>query len=187
MAEGAIGRELPVNSAPHNGILTRRKQRFPASSIKEESIGPATQAQSQDFTLISGRAIALSGRHNAAEPPGSRAEQANLIEGLQHAPFCAQCRFGESAMATVFSVRAHAGAKRFSLSVLSESPLALRADIPEVPEKGRANRILLSELEKLLSCKVELLAGTRSRRKTVAADCAPERVLKAANGFKHEK
>jgi uncharacterized protein YggU (UPF0235/DUF167 family) len=90
-------------------------------------------------------------------------------------------------MATVFSVRVHAGAKRFFLSLLSESPLALRADIPEAPEKGRANRILLCELEKLLSCNVELLAGHRSKRKTLAADCPLERVVQVANKFKHEK
>jgi uncharacterized protein YggU (UPF0235/DUF167 family) len=90
-------------------------------------------------------------------------------------------------MATVFSVRAHAAAKRFSLSLLSESPLAIRADIPEAPEKGRANRILLSELEKLLSCNVELIAGSKSKRKTLAADCPPEKVAEAAKGFKHEK
>ena len=90
-------------------------------------------------------------------------------------------------MATVFTVRAHAGAKRFSLSLLSETPLALRADIPEEPKKGRANRILLCELEKLLSCNVELLAGHKSKRKTLAADCPPEKVVQAAKGFEHEK
>jgi uncharacterized protein YggU (UPF0235/DUF167 family) len=61
---------------------------------------------------------------------------------------------GENAMATVFSVRAHAGARRLCLSVASETPLVLRAEIPEAPEGGRANRFLLCELEKSLGCSV---------------------------------
>ena len=80
-------------------------------------------------------------------------------------------------MATVFSVRAHPGTKRFCLGLVSESPLVLKADVPEPPEDGRANRFLLSELEKALACKVEMLAGHKSKRKTLSADCSPERVI----------
>jgi uncharacterized protein YggU (UPF0235/DUF167 family) len=87
--------------------------------------------------------------------------------------------FGENAMATVFSVRAHPGAKRLCLSLVSESPLVLKADIPEPPEDGRANRLLLFELEKALACNVVMLAGHKSRRKTFAADCPPEKVIEA--------
>ena len=86
-------------------------------------------------------------------------------------------------MATVFSVRAHPGAKRFNLSLVSESPLVLKADIPEAPEDGRANRFLLLELEKALACKVEMLAGHKSKRKTFAADCDASRIVEAVKGF----
>ena len=82
-------------------------------------------------------------------------------------------------MATVFSVRAHPGAKRLCLSLVSESPLVLKADIPEAPEDGRANRFLLLELEKALACNVTMLAGHKSRRKTLSADCLPERIIEA--------
>ncbi|MFA6214858.1 MAG: DUF167 domain-containing protein [Candidatus Micrarchaeia archaeon] len=82
-------------------------------------------------------------------------------------------------MATVFSVRAHPGARRLCLTLVSQSPLALKADLPEPPEEGRANRLLLSELEKALACQVVMLAGHKSRRKTLSADCQPERVIEA--------
>ena len=87
--------------------------------------------------------------------------------------------FGENAMATVFSVRAHPGAKRLRLSLVSESPLVLKADIPEAPEDGRANRFLLLELEKALACRVVMLAGHTSKRKTLSADCPQERIIDA--------
>ena len=82
-------------------------------------------------------------------------------------------------MATVFSVRAHPGAKRLCLSLVSESPLVLKADIPEAPEDGRANRFLLLELEKALACRVELLAGHASKRKTLAAECDSAGIIDA--------
>ena len=82
-------------------------------------------------------------------------------------------------MATVFSVRAHPGAKRLRLSLVSESPLVLKADIPEAPEDGRANRFLLLELEKALACRVVMLAGHKSKRKTLSADCPRERIIDA--------
>ena len=82
-------------------------------------------------------------------------------------------------MATVFSVRAHPGAKRLRLSLVTESPLVLKADIPEAPEGGRANRFLLLELEKALACRVEMLAGHKSKRKTLSADCPQQKVIDA--------
>jgi len=82
-------------------------------------------------------------------------------------------------MATVFSVRAHPGAKRLRLCLVSESPLVLKADLPEAPEDGRANRFLLLELEKALGCKVEILAGHKSKRKTLAAGCDAARIIEA--------
>ena len=90
-------------------------------------------------------------------------------------------------MATVFSVRAHPGAKRLRLSLVSESPLVLKADIPEAPEDGRANRFLLDELEKALACRVVMLAGHKSKRKTLSADCPPERIIDAMKQKMMEK
>jgi len=62
---------------------------------------------------------------------------------------------------------------------VSCSPLVLKADIPEAPEDGRANRFLLLELEKALACKVEMLAGHKSKRKTLSADCPLQKVIDA--------
>ena len=90
-------------------------------------------------------------------------------------------------MATVFSVRAHPGAKRRSLSLASESPLVLKADIPEAPEDGRANRFLLLELEKALACNVVMLAGHKSKRKTFAASCDASSIVEAVKAFECKK
>jgi len=89
-------------------------------------------------------------------------------------------------MATVFSVRAHPGAKRLRLCLVSESPLVLKADIPEAPEGGRANRSLLVELEKALACRVQIVAGHTSKRKTLSADCDASRIVEAARGFENK-
>jgi uncharacterized protein YggU (UPF0235/DUF167 family) len=94
--------------------------------------------------------------------------------------------FGENAMATVFSVRAHPGAKRLRLCLVSESPLVLKADIPEAPEGGRANRFLLLELEKALACRVQMLAGHTSKRKTLSADCDASCIVEAVKGLENK-
>lgn len=73
-----------------------------------------------------------------------------------------------------------AGKGSFSVSLASEKPLVLKIDVPEVPEKGKANRMLVSELEHMLSCRVEILAGQTSRRKTLAADCDAGRIIQLA-------
>jgi uncharacterized protein YggU (UPF0235/DUF167 family) len=97
----------------------------------------------------------------------------------QGSAFAQLAFFGENAMATVFSARVRAGARRLCLSLSSQTPLVLRADIPKEPENDRANRFLLLELEKALGCHVELLAGHKSKRKTLAADCPQERIIEA--------
>lgn len=170
MAEGASSCELPVNSAPHI-VLTRPKQRFGLQAVKKES--RPLWATHGDFALIS--CLRLRGR-------GSQRLLNTGFAGLgrksfRQPPARSRGGNGESAMATVFSVRAHAGARRFSLLVASESPLVLRAEIPEAPEDGRANRFLLCELEKSLGCSVRMLAGQKSRKKTLSADCPPEWVI----------
>jgi uncharacterized protein YggU (UPF0235/DUF167 family) len=82
-------------------------------------------------------------------------------------------------MATVFSVRASAGKGSFSASLVSVDPLVIRAGIPAQPEKGQANRALLSGLEKMLNCSVIILSGHAGRKKALAADCTrDEFVLK---------
>ncbi len=78
---------------------------------------------------------------------------------------------------TVFEVRASAGKKRFFASLASETPLVIKAAIPAVAENGKANRALLSLLEELLGCRVELLSGATGRKKTLAADCSKDELI----------
>lgn len=84
-------------------------------------------------------------------------------------------------MAAVFQVRAHAKAGVFSLSLISGRPLVLRAEIPAEPENGRANAALLSELEKALGCSVSMVAGHKSKKKTLAADCTEGQLIERIN------
>lgn len=77
----------------------------------------------------------------------------------------------------MFYVRAKPCKGSFSLSILSEKPLVVSADIPTEPVLGRANALLLSELESLLGVSVLLVAGAKSRRKTLAADCPQEEIV----------
>jgi|GEM_PF-1120771 len=89
-------------------------------------------------------------------------------------------------MGCVFQVHAHAGARKGALSILSENPLVIRAGIREEPEGGKANRALLSNLESLLGCNVQILAGRQNRKKTLAADCSLGEAIwriKSADGF----
>ncbi len=81
------------------------------------------------------------------------------------------------ALTTVFTVRACAGKGRFSASLISTNPLVLKLGINAMPTQGKANRALLSELGKMLRCKVSILAGHKSRRKTLAAECTIEHLL----------
>ena len=82
-------------------------------------------------------------------------------------------------MAVAFSARVSAGGGSFSVSLFSEEPLAIKAQIPAKPEGGRANRELVFRLEELLGCNVSILSGHSSRKKTLAAKCSREHLLQA--------
>ena len=84
-------------------------------------------------------------------------------------------------MAAKFSVRVSAGKGNFSISLVSVNPLVLKADVPAEPVAGKANRMLLSELERMLSCRVQMLAGHTSRRKTLVADCDAGTIIRIAS------
>jgi len=84
-------------------------------------------------------------------------------------------------MATVFAVKAAAGKASFSASLLSENPLVIKVEIPAEPVKGKANRMLLFGLEKILGCSVVLLSGQTGRRKTLAASCTAEELVQRIN------
>jgi len=114
----------------------------------------------KDFTLISASLYGRRGNGNVAERTGQRPARAECLV------------IGATQMATVFSVRASAGKGSFSVSLVSEHPLALRVGIPAAPEKGAANRELVFRLEELLGCDVQIIAGKTGRRKTLAAECA---------------
>lgn len=89
-------------------------------------------------------------------------------------------------MATVFSVRVCAGKGSFSVCLASENPLVAKVDVPAKAEDGKANRALVLGLEKLLSCRVSLLSGATSRRKTMAADCSREELLERIGKMEKE-
>ena len=81
-------------------------------------------------------------------------------------------------MATAFAVRASPGKGSFSVSLASENPLVLRVELESAPEKGAANRELVFRLEKMLLCPVRIIAEQKSRRKTLAADCSQDELIR---------
>ena len=80
-------------------------------------------------------------------------------------------------MATVFSVRVSAGKGSFSVSLASENPVVVKAEVPAEAEGGKANRALVSGFEHLLGCRVSILSGVKSRKKALAAECSIEHLL----------
>ncbi len=50
----------------------------------------------------------------------------------------------------------------------------LRVKITNQPEKGKANKELIRELEKFFNTKVEIIKGQKSRYKTVLVHVSPE-------------
>ncbi|MFA6489773.1 MAG: DUF167 family protein [Candidatus Micrarchaeia archaeon] len=90
-------------------------------------------------------------------------------------------------MATVFSVRVCAGKGSFSVCLASENPIVAKVEVPAKAEDGKANRALVLGLEKLLSCRVSLLFGQTSRRKTLAADCTTEHLIGKMKEFEASK
>ena len=90
-------------------------------------------------------------------------------------------------MPTVFTVRTSANKGSFSVFLASESPLVIKAGIPEEPAKGRANRTLLSSLEQLLGCSVSMLSGASGRKKTLAADCTKEEFVKKIGEYANKQ
>ncbi len=119
----------------------------------------------KDFTLISGLLFGKPGRRIAAETPARAGPSRKSCWGRK--------------MATVFNVRASAGRGSFSVSLISANPPAIKACITAKPAHGRANRELLLGLEDLLGCSVKLVSGAASRKKTLAADCAKEHLVRA--------
>jgi hypothetical protein len=67
---------------------------------------------------------------------------------------------------TILPVRAHAGAKRNEIARPQEG--ALRVDVTQAPEQGKANKAIIAVLAKRLSLRksqIELISGATSRQK----------------------
>ena len=71
---------------------------------------------------------------------------------------------------TLFRVRAHAGARRDGVAGIHDG--ALKVDVTDAPERGKANKAILRLLAATLGVRpadLELRAGKTSPRKTIFA------------------
>ena len=80
----------------------------------------------------------------------------------------------------VFSVQAHAGAKRNEISGAKDG--ILKVSVTQAPEKGKANNAIIAVLGKELSLRksqFDIIAGETSRRKRfLARDISPEELAR---------
>jgi len=80
----------------------------------------------------------------------------------------------------VFSVKAHAGAKRNELSGVKDG--ILKVSVTQAPEKGKANRAIVAILCKRLllrKAQLDIIAGETARRKRfLARDITPEELTR---------
>ena len=80
----------------------------------------------------------------------------------------------------VFSVQAHAGAKRNEISGAKDG--ILKVSVTQTPEKGKANKAIIAVLSKGLSLRKSqfgIIDGETSRRKRfLARDISPEELAR---------
>ena len=71
---------------------------------------------------------------------------------------------------TIFSVQAHAGARRNGISGVKDG--ILKVCVTQAPEKGKANKAIIAVLSECLSLRksqLDMIAGEASRRKRFLA------------------
>ena len=80
----------------------------------------------------------------------------------------------------VFSVQAHAGAKKNEISGTKDG--ILKVSVTQTPEKGKANKAIIAVLSKGLSLRksqFDIIAGETSRRKRfLARDISPQELAR---------
>lgn len=76
------------------------------------------------------------------------------------------------------------GASRTEIKGIYDGALRVRVASP--PTSGEANRALVRFLSKKLGCRVELVAGARSRRKQLHLDCGELASIAALLGVASE-
>ncbi|MFH1587928.1 MAG: DUF167 domain-containing protein [Candidatus Diapherotrites archaeon] len=77
---------------------------------------------------------------------------------------------------SIIELQATPNAKEFSVQGFDSWNKLLKVKIKAVPEKGKANKELLKELSNLFECKVELIKGTKSRKKTIKVHCPQQKI-----------
>ena len=79
----------------------------------------------------------------------------------------------------IVSVRVRPNSGKFSLELKGDQ---LMLNLKSLPESGKANQEILSELPKLLRCDVRILSGQKSRKKLLLLEGISESELMALIG-----
>ena len=77
----------------------------------------------------------------------------------------------KTAQGILLPVRVAPGCKEFAVSGFDEWTGSLKVRLLEKPEKGKANKELLENFEKIFNTHVEIAAGEKQREKKTACFC----------------
>ena len=84
----------------------------------------------------------------------------------------------ETRQGTIVPVQVIPHGKEFAITGLDEWTGSLKIRLQKKPEKGKANKELIEELQKFFNTKVEIIAGQKSRQKKLLVHAEKELVLK---------
>ena len=77
--------------------------------------------------------------------------------------------------------------KEFALIGFDEWTGNLKIRLHEKPEKGKANKELIENLQKIFNTKVEIIVGEKQRQKTLLIHANKQSVIKNLSTFKKER
>jgi hypothetical protein len=83
----------------------------------------------------------------------------------------------KTAQGILLPVRVTPGCKEFAVSGFDEWTGSLKVRLREKPEKGKANKELLENFEKIFNTHVEIIAGEKQREKKLLVFAPAEKVI----------
>jgi len=85
---------------------------------------------------------------------------------------------------TIVPVQVVPRGKKFSVEGFDKWKGSLKIKLHENPERGKANKELIGELQKIFNARVEILAGEKQRKKMLLVHAEKKRVLEILSRLK---
>ncbi len=89
----------------------------------------------------------------------------------------------ETLQGTLVPIQVIPKGKKFAVVGFDEWGLTLKVRVSENPEKGKANRELIEELEKFFNTKVKIVSGEKQRKKRLLVLATKSSVVKSLSGL----